>query len=70
MIKNEFVLDVGMQVPAVLSKEKYAGARTLRCTIAVLNCVVMPLLLVASTFSRHATLNQVFSFDLLASTQM
>lgn len=60
MIKNEFVLEVGMLVPAVLSREKYAKARILHCTITVLNCVAMPLLLVASTLRIHATLNQVF----------
>lgn len=42
MIKNDVVLDVGIQIPAALSEEKYVGARTLPFTIAILNYVIMP----------------------------
>lgn len=51
-------------------KGKSRDARTLNFAITVLNCVVIPLLLVVSTFRREATLKQAFSCVHLASLQL
>ena len=70
VVKNEFVLDVEIKIPAALSRGKYMGARTLNFTITVLKCIINPLLLVISTSRRDAARNQAFSLVHLASIQV
>lgn len=70
VVKNEFVLDVEIKIPAALSRGKYMSAITLNFTITVLKCIINPLLLVISTSRRDATPNQAFSLVHLASIQV